>query len=297
MPRFEARPSRILVALLLIGGALRIWAVLLPGSLWFDELSTGLNVMDRSWGELLEPLGFWQVAPVGFVAAEMAAVRLLGVADFSLRLFPLIVSLASLVLFWRLATRFLSGSTLLGAVGIFAVSPALVWYARKAKQYASDMFVTLVLVLLAVRFVEGRSSQREAWVVGVIGLLAIPFSQPAVFVAAGLLVVLGVDAWRGGSSYRGVATIAPLWGLGCLVQVWTSLRLERRQCGRHVAVRQPVRQPADEDFRIDGHIDRERISGDRLCRGFAAGRGRGCRRGGRGGRGGRRSARARSGSR
>jgi hypothetical protein len=226
MSRFAVfRPSWILVALLLIGCALRIWSALLPGSLWFDELSTGLNVMHRGWGDLLEPLGFWQVAPAGFVAAEMAAVALFGLSDLSLRLFPLVASLASLFLFWRIATRFLTGSTLLGSVAIFAMSPALVWYARKAKQYASDICVTLILLLLAIHFLEGRISRRVAWIMGAIGLLVIPFSQPSVFVAAGLVVVLGLEAWRGRSSIGAVAPIALLWGLGCLVQVWTSVRL------------------------------------------------------------------------
>lgn len=222
-----SRPPAVvlLASILLIGSALRIWAGLAPGSLWFDELATALNVRGRGWSELLAPLGYRQIVPLGFLVAEMAGSALLGAGETGLRLFPILASVASLLLFWRLASRFLSGAALSGAVAVFAVSPALVWYARKAKQYAGDVGVTLVLLLLAIRFLEDRGSVRRAGVAGAVGLVAILFSHPAVLVAAGLLAVLSFETWRGRSSPRALVVLGTLWGAGCLIQLVTTLQL------------------------------------------------------------------------
>jgi hypothetical protein len=215
----------VLVVAIVLGVALRIWAGLAPGSLWFDELATGLNVRGHAWGAILEPLGYRQVMPLGFLAGEMAGVAVLGEGELGLRLFPLLASIAALLLFWRLAARFLDGAPLAGAVAFFAVNPALVWYARKAKQYASDVTVTLVLLLLAIRWHEGPRTARRAWIAGALGGVALLFSQPGVFVAAGLLVVLCVQSVRDRSPLRPLVPIGLLWGLGCLVQTVTSLEL------------------------------------------------------------------------
>lgn len=214
-----------LASILLAGIALRVVANVAPGSLWFDELPTALNVVGRGWADLLDPLGYRQIAPLGFLSAEMAGVALLGPGEGGLRLFPLVASLVSLFLFWRIATRFLSGFSLYGALALFSVSPALVWYSRKVKQYAGDVCVTLVLLLLAIRFQEGPRTARRAWITGTGGCVAILFSHPAVFVAAGLFVVLVVQAWRSRSPMLPLVPIGFLWGLGCLIQWITTQRL------------------------------------------------------------------------
>lgn len=220
------RTNAVTIAfILLVGIALRIGANVAPGSLWFDELATALNVVDREWADLLEPLGYRQIAPVGFLAAGMAGMALLGSGEAGVRLFPLIASVASLVLFWRIASRFLAGVTLYGALALFSVSPAMVWYARKAKQYAGDVSVTLVLLLLAIRFQEGPRTARRGWIAGAVGCVAIQFSHPAVFVAMGLFVALLVQTWRSRSAMLPLVPIGSLWSLGCLIQWITTQRL------------------------------------------------------------------------
>jgi hypothetical protein len=38
-----------IVAILLVGIAVRIAATAAPGSMWFDELQTAVNATDRDW--------------------------------------------------------------------------------------------------------------------------------------------------------------------------------------------------------------------------------------------------------
>lgn len=77
-------------------------------ALWADEAKLALNLVDRSYGELLQPLDYDQIAPVGFLWAEKGIVQLFGQTEYALRLVPFVAGLASLILFYRLASSILS---------------------------------------------------------------------------------------------------------------------------------------------------------------------------------------------
>lgn len=222
----EARYAILLTAIVLVGFVLRTIEYAALGSLWVDELFIALNVTTKSLGELLtSPLAFHQVAPIGFLAAEKVSTLLFGVNEAALRLFPYLASLASLALFWRVASRFLTEAPRLGAIAIFAMSPAMLWFARNAKQYSSDMAVTLLILLLALRFREARPGSRPYVSTALIGGIAILFSQPAVIVGASVLAVLAVQQKRSGEGMRPLAGIVAVWGIGMVVVALTSLVL------------------------------------------------------------------------
>jgi uncharacterized membrane protein len=217
------------VAILALGALLRILQFWPRRSLWLDELMIALNVTERSAGRLLlEPLDHFQVAPAGFLALSKLGVFLLGDIELGLRLFPLLFGLASLFLFWRVAVRLLSGAALHAALTLFAVSPALVWYAGNAKPYAGDVFATLLLILLALRFREGRIADvRRALLWGGIGALCVLVSQPAVLVASAAGAILVVQAWRARSreTRRAVLVLVGLAGVGAAMATAASLAL------------------------------------------------------------------------
>lgn len=68
-------------------------------SLWADEAVLALNIVNRSYLELLQPLDYDQAAPIGFLIVEKFAVQLFGDNEYSLRLFPLLSGIISLLLF------------------------------------------------------------------------------------------------------------------------------------------------------------------------------------------------------
>ena len=185
-------------AILAFGMALRTIQYATRGSMWVDELAVAINVTERGlWHLLFRPLEFRQVAPPGFLLLEKLGVGLLGGGEAGLRLFPWLASLASLVLFWRVATRFASALAVRAGLLAFAASPSLVWYAATVKQYSGDVAVTLLLVLLALRADEERWSVPRATAWGLAGGAAILASQPAVLVAAGLgALLLGRRMWK-----------------------------------------------------------------------------------------------------
>ena len=220
-----SRTYRIaLVLILFTGVVLRTIQYGPSTSMWYDELSIALNVLDRSLRELLfQPLQHYQVAPIGFLFLEKVGVALLGDSEAGFRLFPFLFSLLSLVLFWRVSVRYLGDHSRLAALIVYAMSPTLVFYAGTVKQYSGDIAVTLFLLWTTLRFFENPVTLPRAAAMGVIGGLGLLLSQPAVLVASGLGLVLLVEGHRGAKPHRQVLAICAGWFVGAAIQTYTSL--------------------------------------------------------------------------
>ena len=187
---------------LAVGVAARLIRYLLRFPLWGDEAMLAMNFLDRDYAGLMQPLDFHQVAPLLFLWIELTAVKLLGFHEWSLRLFPLLCSIASLFLFHRLARLLLRGTALVLAVGIFAVTYSGLRYAAEMKPYSVDLMVSTLLLLLAVRWWRQPDDTRWLWALAAVVPLALGLSYPAVFVAGGVslavaAVLLGTRSRRG----------------------------------------------------------------------------------------------------
>jgi hypothetical protein len=199
-----------------VGAALRIFQYASDTSLWYDELSMVRNLVHRSEIRLLlEPLGGDQVAPVGFMVVEKAISRVLGESDLAYRFFLLPVSLAALVLFLWLAERLLDGYAVPFAVAMFAIGAPFIRYAAEVKSYGIDMAAMIALALIALELRDPDSTRARCVFAGVAGAIFVWFSQPTVFVLAGLGAVL-VLAWlrdRDPQTRRAILVTVPIWAV------------------------------------------------------------------------------------
>lgn len=176
--------------LLTLGLLLRLRQYLTARSLWLDEAMLALNIVQRDFGGLFQPLDYDQGAPVGFLLAEKTLATLFGSHEFVLRLFPLLAGIASLGLFYLLLRRVASSIGMLTALALFAVGPELVYYASEVKQYSVDVAVTIGLLLLSMPLFEGNIGRKAFVWLGCAGMLALWFSHPALFALAGIGVSL-----------------------------------------------------------------------------------------------------------
>ena len=206
------------VLLILFGVILRVRQYLTGRSLWADEAMLALNIVGRDFVGMFRPLEYDQGAPVGFLLVEKLFNTILGKHEFALRLFPLLVGLTSLWLFYLLLKRLTSeesGAGLLVALALFAFNPRLIYYSSEVKQYILDVAVTTLLLLVATP--AFRASHRKsdyAWLT-LAGLLALWFSHPVLFVLAGIglaLVIITLQR-RDYSSLRWVIGMGVLWVL------------------------------------------------------------------------------------
>jgi hypothetical protein len=193
-------------------------------SLGLDEAALVVNIIERHWSDLLfQPLLHAQIAPIGFLALEKASISVAGNAEVVLRFFPFLMSLASLVLFWRLSSRYLSPPVMLAALVVFAVSPTLILYAGIAKQYSGDIAITLFLLWMTLRFLEGPTTLPQAALLGAAGAVVLLLSHPAVLTAFGLGVLLLVRGRRAGKPGPQLLAVFAGWLLGAAIATWVSL--------------------------------------------------------------------------
>lgn len=224
MPAHIPRQRTAVLAILLIGAVLRTIQYVAMTSMSSDEVAVALNVIDRGWVELLfRPLMHDQVAPLGFLFLQKLSVATIGDTEAAYRFFPYLLSLVSLVLFWRVAARYLAGTTLIGALIAFAWSPALTLYAGIGKQYTGDIVVSLLLLWIALRFLEGRLTRSGAVAAGIGGGMALLLSHPAVLVAAATGALLLVIGPRDGASVRRLVIIGIGWAVGAAIVTYVSL--------------------------------------------------------------------------
>lgn len=182
--------------LILVGALLRLRQYLTGRSLWADEAMLALNIVERSFAGMFRPLDYDQGAPIGFLLVEKLFNSVLGKHEFALRLFPFLVGLISLYLFYLLLKRVTGGAGLLVALALFAFNPRLIYYSSEVKQYILDVAVTLALLLIAAPLFNRAPQKRDyAWLT-LAGLVALWFSHPAMFVLAGIGLALLILTFR-----------------------------------------------------------------------------------------------------
>ena len=182
---------------LLLGFILRLKQFLIGRSLWLDEAMLALNIVNRDYAGLFKPLDYDQGAPIGFLLVEKTLNLLIGDHEFVFRIFPLVVGIVALYLFYLLLRRTTTSIGLLTGLALFAVSPELIYYSSEMKQYIVDVGIAIALLLLATPILESKVSKRNYIYLGLAGILALWFSHPALFILAGLGVVLFLQAlWQ-----------------------------------------------------------------------------------------------------
>jgi len=219
LKRFLTRENSVVVSVLLIGFVLRIRQYLTGRSLWIDEAMLALNIVNRDFAGLFKPLDYDQGTPLGFLMIEKFFNVLLGRNELVLRLFPLVVGLASLWLFYLLLKRTTSGAGLLIALALFALNPRLIYYSSEVKQYIVDVAVTIGLLFMAERLFSANPSKMDFIWFTLAGLLALWFSHPALFVLAGigLTLVLVYFERRDYSSLRFALGMGVAWVINLIL--------------------------------------------------------------------------------
>ena len=177
------------LVLFFLGILLRFRQYFTGRSLWVDEAMLALNIVNRNFAGLFRPLDYDQGAPIGFLLVEKVFNLLFGRNEYSLRLFPLLLGLLSLWLFYLLLKRFTSGAALFIAFALFAINPRLIYYSSEVKQYIADVVVTIILLLVALQVFE-RPSRKSLSLLAIAGLLALWFSHPSLFILAGIGITL-----------------------------------------------------------------------------------------------------------
>lgn len=175
---------------------LRITQYLGGRSLVIDEARLALNIINKSYKELLGGLEPIQYAPVGFLWIEHLIVKLLGTSEYALRLWPLLAGLLSAFLFLLIMRKCANHCVTLIGMVIFAVSDGLIYYSSEVKQYSSDVTIAMLIILMMFTITQEGINFKNSVLLGVTGAIGVWISYPSVFVLAGGGIILGIQALR-----------------------------------------------------------------------------------------------------
>ncbi len=197
MQSADAISRNLSFVLILIGVALRLVYYFVDTAFWRDEVYIALSVSERSYGQLMLPLDYYQSAPLGFLFLEKTIYELAGRNELALRFPSLVASIAALPLFYVLVRK-VSPKAVNFALALFVVSPNLVGYGAELKPYAGDVLATILVLLGGLHIYERETNMRWMGAFAALGCLVVWCSTPIVFVLFGTGVTLIVtEFWRG----------------------------------------------------------------------------------------------------
>lgn len=218
-----------------VGALLRVVQYLYNRSLWVDESYLALNIINREFRHLADPLFHNQAAPLGYLFLSKVAVVVFGTGEYALRLVPLAGGIAACALFFLVARRLMSADLAPVALGLFVVSDRLIYYASEIKQYSTDVAVTTALLLMGLAMLDrDEYSRRDLILFPIAGAAAIWLAHPAIFVLVGTgATLLGAAVWdRAWKKARRVVAIGAIWALSFLANYAVSLA-ELTQNAKH----------------------------------------------------------------
>lgn len=195
----DERQARVwLWTILALGILVRLLRYGLRMPLWYDEACLSANFLQRGYGDFAQPLDGGQACPILFLWVQLTFVRLFGFSEYALRLFPLLAGVGSLLLFRRLAGRFVRGAGLVLVVGMLAASLPAIRYSAEGKPYGTDLFISLALLTMTVEWMTRPERTGWLWALAALAPVAACLSFPAAFVGGGASLAIARTLWRGG---------------------------------------------------------------------------------------------------
>ena len=217
----------ISVAVAFTGIALRLKQYLTNRSLWSDEASLALNIVERSFKELAQPLDYHQGAPLGFLWIQKGIVILFGSSEYALRLVPLICGISSLFIFWFIAAKYLNKRATCLAFTLFAISDLPIYFSSEAKQYSCDVMVGLLTLVMLFSLTKRNQNLGYLSVIGygLLGAIFIWMSHPAIFFlgSVGISVIYGYYVRSEYNKIKYLVLMGSVWVVSFLTFFITSL--------------------------------------------------------------------------
>jgi len=205
----------LLYITILIGLSLPIYQYFFNRSLWIDEAALALNIINRDFIELLQPLDYKQVAPIGFLYIEKLMTIFVGKNEFALRLFPLISHMASIILLY-IVTMKLSKNRIISllTLALFSVDFILIRYATEVKQYSSDVLISLIILYSTISL--SFDNRKSIIIYSLVGAISIWFSNASIVILAVSALYIWYSKIYIEKNYK-IMIVFVIWGLSFII--------------------------------------------------------------------------------
>ncbi len=169
------------------GVAIRVVVYLQNRNLMIDEANVARNIYERGFVQLWSPLTYEQYAPPVWLWLVKAATLLINMGEHALRLTSLLSAIGSLLLLYLILQQLNLLRSAWYALILFASGYIYIRYGTELKQYMTDVFVALALILASLRINITDTKPPKFFLIWLIaGSIAVWLSMPSVFVLAGV---------------------------------------------------------------------------------------------------------------
>lgn len=180
----------VLGIVFLVGFVLRLKTYFFFRPMWHDECSLAMSILSKNLIGYFGILDHAQSAPPVFMGITKISALIFGYGEYALRLVPLLAGLGSMVVFYLLSKKvFKNNFALVTANLLFAINYQLIYYSQEFKQYSTDVFTVLCLILFLSNVNLKEESFKKTLMLGLILSLCPLFSLPSVFIIGGFLVL------------------------------------------------------------------------------------------------------------
>ncbi|MFT3903262.1 MAG: glycosyltransferase family 39 protein [Niabella sp.] len=189
---WNTRTQQAMKLTLLLGILFRLFFYAMNKSLWIDEVYLSSSIVNMPFADLLnKPLAYYQKAPLGFLLMQKLCYTLFGANEMALRVFPLLCGIASLFVFASACKYFLCRPAAWLAVVIMAFSPALIFHATEAKQYATELLAITIAIWAYTKY--NRTNRIKDLVIwGVIGTVLCWFAYAVIFILVAMAMAVSL---------------------------------------------------------------------------------------------------------
>jgi len=218
------------LVLILIGILFRFSNYLFNRSLWTDEAWVALDIFTRTYKEIflndISHVSLPAIPPVGFLLREKLLVNILGNNEYVLRLFPFLCGVLGVVLYWILLKKWTGQIATVIALSFFVFAESLIHYSAECKQYSVEMFIGIVLYLVAIYFHAKPANLLRILIFTLVGMIAMFISHTAIFILGGIGIAQTIFLFKGNEDKRTIGYLLTyfLWVLGFVLIYFVYLR-------------------------------------------------------------------------
>ena len=185
----EKKTNNTIIVVMLLGVILSLIQFLYNKSIWLDEAMLSLNIINRNYNQLLQPLDNMQVAPIGFLIIVKFFSLLIPNSEYGLRLLSLLCFWLSIYLFYKVIDLLIKNSKIaLLAISLFCLNASLLYYSSEVKQYMVDVFVCLLLYYFFLK--EYKNQLNRCFLLAFFGAVSIFLSNVSIIVLCAIALAL-----------------------------------------------------------------------------------------------------------
>lgn len=184
--------KKILWAIPALAVIVRVYLfIFVEKSLWLDEAALALNILDKGYLELFQPLQYAQSAPPLFLLCTKFLTEIFGTGERVFRLIPLLCSIGAVFGFYFLLCDVFKEKKwcIIFGLIIFSSGFPLLYNAIEFKPYAVDVLFTILAALIWFKCLNKNISLKKQILHAVVLILFPLFSFGSIFSLCAILTL------------------------------------------------------------------------------------------------------------